>query len=61
MDSLYLIPPELDIVNGTESSDLETTLVYKTASLYNDSLQFNDIFNMSLGRKLLYCHFGKSV
>ncbi len=44
----------MDSVNGTESIDLEIVPVFKTISTYskNDSLQFNDIFNMSWGRKL---------
>ena len=53
MDSLYLIPFEMDDVNGTEATDLEIVPVFKTMSAYsNESLQFNVIFNMSWGRKL---------
>lgn len=58
MNSLYLIPSEMDSVNGTEPIDLEIVPVFKTIATYsnNDSLQFNDIFNMSWGRKL-NCYF----
>lgn len=52
MDSLYLIPSEMNDVNGTEVMNLEIVPVLKTITTYsNDSLQFNDIFNMSWGRK----------
>lgn len=53
MDSLYLVP-EMDIVNGTPTTDLEIVSVFKSPPLLNSNdsfLQFNDIFNMSLGRK----------
>lgn len=55
MDSaLYLLPSEMDASeNATETTDFAAIPVFKTVLAYphNDSLQFNDIFNMSWGRK----------
>ncbi len=53
MDSLYLLPSEMGGENVTEKTDFDVIPVFKTVLAYphNDSLQFNDIFNMSWGRK----------
>lgn len=53
MDSLYLLPSEMGGENVTEETDFDIIPVFKTVLAYphNDSLQFNDIFNMSWGRK----------
>jgi hypothetical protein len=57
MDSLYLLPSEMGGENVTEKTDLDIIPVFKTVLAYphNDSLQFNDIFNMSWGRKFDTC------
>lgn len=54
MDSLYLLP-ENNEANVTMSVDPEIVSVLRTTPTYfsNESLQFNDIFNMSWGRKFL--------
>lgn len=55
MDSLYLSPPEMDNGNVTEIANIDREPVFKTIMMhsFNDTLQFNDIFNMSWGRKFL--------
>jgi hypothetical protein len=53
MDSVYHLASEMDDKNETETTDFDIIPVFKTILAYpsNDSLQFNDIFNMSWGRK----------
>ncbi|XP_046439237.1 popeye domain-containing protein 3-like [Daphnia pulex] len=57
MDSLYLLPSEMGGENVTEKTDFDIIPVFKTVLAYphNDSLQFNDIFNMSWGRFFMPC------
>ncbi|KZS16290.1 Popeye domain-containing protein 3 [Daphnia magna] len=57
MDSLYLSPPEMDNGNVTEIANIDREPVFKTIMMhsFNDTLQFNDIFNMSWGRFFIPC------